>query len=77
MNYLFKCMYLFKFKLSPYMLLLYTLGYKLKLKNPLWLDLARIDHLEDSWLLLAFWHINYYIIRYFMIVLYAYKKTNS
>ena len=72
-KYLFQCMYLFMFKLSLHMLLFYTLVYESKLKNPLWLELASIDYLENSWLFLFFRHINYYI-QYLIIVLYAYKK---
>ena len=40
----------------------------------MWLDLASIDKLKNSWLLQAFWNRNYYMIPYFMIVTYANKK---
>ena len=63
MKYLFQCKYLFKFKLSLHFLL-YTFVYELKLNNPLWLELASIDNLKISWLLLVFWHIKYDTIFY-------------
>ena len=63
------CTYLLKFKLPLYLLLVYTLRYELKVQNPKRMDLASIGFNLDSWLLLAFWHIQYYIIQYFAIVL--------
>ena len=48
MKYLIKCTYLFKFKVSLYLLLFSTLEYASKLPNPMWPDLPNIDNLENS-----------------------------
>ena len=46
---------------------MYTLRYELKVQNPKRMDLASTVNL-DSWLLLAFWYIQYYTIQYLAIV---------
>ena len=40
----------------------------------MWLDLASINNLKNSWRLLIFWYINYYITQYFTIVPYTIIK---
>ena len=44
---------------------------ELMLQNVMRVDLASIDNFENSWLLLFPWQINYFIIQYFTIVLFA------
>ena len=61
-KYLFQHTYLFKFKLLLYLLVLSILTFELKIKNPMWLDLASIGNLENSLLPSFFWHINFYMI---------------
>ena len=73
MTHLFQYTYLFNFKFLLHLLLLPTLGYELKLQNFMWLDLARIDILENSLLLLV-GYISYCSRQYFRIVLYANLK---
>ena len=73
MTHLFQYTYLFNFKFLLHLLLLPTLRYELKLQNLMWLDLARIDILENSLLLLV-GYINYCSRQYFRIVLYTNLK---
>ena len=44
---------------------------ELMLQNVMRVDLASIDNFENSWLLLFPWQINYFIIQYFTIALFA------
>ena len=49
----------------------FATSFESMLQNVMWVDLASIDNLDNSWLLLVSWQVNYFIIQYFIIILFA------